>query len=287
MDASNKAAGDIPAEYVGLWQQYQGLSEADKEDFLTAHPELTKNFRAEWRAAHPDQDAMLKLWGYGGDLQTKEAYDILVKRVKEMGFSDEALLKMKLPPATIVDAFFGYKDILRKFTANSAEAKLFRLENEAFNDWGMEAYGWKEVDANINALRLQVQLAGMDENSLEYATAQRKLQAYNQGVPDEFIDLYVQYYGLEAKGYDQERFLQANQDYYNKVWLEILNNKPIDFSKIPTIKEENLLNFYDNIPSADAKAKLAARCKDRELDAALVKYRGLKPAYGTDRCSGF
>jgi len=281
MDEEDKLEGSIPGEYLSQWEGYQKAE--DKDAFLEEHPELTKDFRAEWRVGHPQEDAMLKLWGYGGDLQTKEAYDILVKRVKELGFNDEALVKMKLPPVILVDSFFGYKDIQREFSGNSAEARLFRLEHGVFNDWGMEAYGWKEVEDNINALRLQVQLGKMDEGDPQYAITERKIQAYDYGVPDEFIDLYVQYYNFESKGYDQERFLRDNKDYYNKVWLGVLGNKPIDFSKVPTVKEENLLNFYDNIPSGSLR--LEARCKNKDLDNALVKYRGLKPAYGTDRCS--
>ncbi|PIW32370.1 MAG: hypothetical protein COW28_06105, partial [bacterium (Candidatus Ratteibacteria) CG15_BIG_FIL_POST_REV_8_21_14_020_41_12] len=56
MDAQNKVAGDIPDEYLALWQQYQDA--ADKEGFLKAHPELAEDFRTEWRAAHPEEDAM-------------------------------------------------------------------------------------------------------------------------------------------------------------------------------------------------------------------------------------
>ena len=99
---------------------------------------------------------------------------------------------------------------------------------------------------------------------------------------DEFIDLYADYYSLPAKGYDQERFLKANSAYYNEVWLGILGNQKIDFSKVPTEGEENLLNKYDSL--AAGSPRLAARCASKALDDALVKYRGLSRAYGTDRC---
>lgn len=305
MDEENKLDGDIPDEYLGLWQQYQDIeSEADKEEFLETHPELTKDFRGEYRVLHPEHDAMLKLWGYGGDLQTKEAYDILMKRVKELKFTDEALVKMKLPPITIVDAFFGYKEIQREFSGNSAEAKLFRLEHEAFNEWGLEAYGWKDLeDENIDQLKLQVKWSDkLDEYEAletkedrdaylafnpEFAVARRKIQAYDYGVPDEFIDLYVEYYNLPSAGYDRERFLKANKDYYEQVWLNknVLGNDEIEFDKIPSVKEERLMNTYYNLPVGSAR--LEARCRSKELDDILLKYEKVtKRAYGTDRCRG-
>lgn len=74
-----------------------------------------------------------------------------------------------------------------------------------------------------------------------------------------------------------------NPDYYQDVWLGVLGNQPKDFSKVPTVEQEKLLDYYDGLPSGTPR--LQARCKDAALDAALVSLRGLVPAYGTDRCT--
>ena len=187
-----------------------------------------------------------------------------------------------LPPATVVDAFFGYKALQREFSSNSAEAKLFRLEHEAFNEWGMEAYGWKGLeDENINALRLQVKWAALDNQydaiegtedrkaflsaNPEYAKARRTMQGYDLGVSDEFIDLYADYYSLPAKGYDQERFLKANSAYYNEVWLGVLGNQKIDFSKVPTEKVERLYEIWGRLPLGQARRDFEASHPDLDM----------------------
>jgi len=281
---------------IDLLREYYSLDEAEQKKFLEEHPELKENPRETWLIAHPKENALLAIWGQA-EVFTLEAYKEANRLIDELDIPGKAI-EFNLPPAPVVDAFFGYKDIQREFSSNSAEAKLFRLEHEAFNDWGMEAYGWKPVKGNINALRLQVKWAALDSQynviegtedrkaflraNPEYAKARLTMRGYDLGVSDEFIDLYTDYYSLPAKGYDQERFLKANRDYYETVWLGVLGNQKIDFWKIPTEKEELLLNKYDSLPAGSSR--LAARCASKELDDALVKYRGLTRAYGTDRC---
>jgi len=125
---------------------------------VEAHPELTKEWRKEWRSANPQQDAMLAFWGFPGRIQTREAYNQVAKWAKEYNVPLEHLTAW-LPPEELADAYFDYLGISDKFGSASAEVKLFRLENPDFNQWGTDAYGWKESalrDANIDVLRIQV-----------------------------------------------------------------------------------------------------------------------------------
>jgi len=147
MDDEDFADGAIPTQYVHLWKTYQGLaSDEERDAFLEQHPELDRDYRAEWRAEHPEDDARLKLWGYGGDLQTKEAYDILMTWAKELGLGDNALMKLHIPPRNLAEPFFGYKEVQREHGGNSLEAKWYRLEHPAFAEWGQDTYGWKSLD---------------------------------------------------------------------------------------------------------------------------------------------
>jgi hypothetical protein len=283
---------EVPAEHLALWETYQALdSEAEREDFLEENPVLAKDFRAEWRAQHPEDDARLKLWGYGGDLQSKEAYDILVGWTDELGFSKEALQKMELPPRNIVDEFFGYRNVQSEWGGNSPEAKLFRLDNPAFNDWGMEAYGWKSLeDENRQALRISVEWREMDqqydsiegrearaqflEENPDYHKARRRRDAYQLDFPERLIGTYVDWYMTRRVDYEDDWFLLEHEDFYRQmVKLGVLSER--DFSTVPTRKVWSLYQAYQGLPQGTPR--LEYRAKHPELDAWLVAKYNYKP----------
>ena len=79
MDEGDELEGNIPAEYYALWQQYQALeTDKEREAFIEAHPDFGKDWREEFRLKNPEQDAMLALWGYGGKLQSRESYELVL-----------------------------------------------------------------------------------------------------------------------------------------------------------------------------------------------------------------
>lgn len=274
----------------------------DAEGIREEFEELPLEGRNEWRRNHPEEDAKLAFWGFPGRIQTMEAYDYLEKLCQQYGVDVEHLSTW-LPPHDIAPDYFEFGKIVENFTANSAEAKLFMLTHDDYLKWHQDAYGtWQDIEEEkdrIPYLELKAKWREYEdryelaedkdaflEANPEYATARQKMKGYEYGVPTEFIDLYVEYYSLPDKGYDRERFLKANSAYYGQVWLneDVLDNDPIDFDEIPTVEEENLLDYYDNIPS---HLRLQARCGNEKLDAVLVKWRGLVPAYGTDRCEKY
>ena len=63
MTQTDYLEGNIPAEFYAAWAQYQGLSDIEKEDFLEAHPELSRDFRQEYRKTHP-----MRCWLSGATL---------------------------------------------------------------------------------------------------------------------------------------------------------------------------------------------------------------------------
>jgi len=291
MDDKDKAEGSIPVEYLGLWEEYQRLEGKARDEFLQANPSLNKDWRAEWRAAHPEDDARLKLWGYGGDLQSKEAYDILRGWTKEFKLSSESQVLMKLPPENIVAPFFDYKDVQRVSGGNSAEARLFRLEHEAFNEWGKEAYGWKDVDDNINVLKLSAKWRETDdkydaletteereaflEANSEYADDRRRKDAYGYEFPDNLIETYVEYYKIDLKGYADDWFLMEHPEFYNKMLELEIWTKEKDFSKVPTKEVYALYQTYQGLPTGQPRVDFRARYP--KLDDWLVLAFGYKP----------
>ena len=158
MDEEDETDGNIPAEYLALWKQYQTLeTDAEKEAFVEAHPEFGKDWRAEFRQGNAEQDAMLALWGYGGKLQSREAYDMVVKWGQELGIALEQM-GLGLPPPILIDNYFELNKIVTETSGSSIEARLFKLEHPAYLEWGLEQGIWKDdlTDESMDALKIRV-----------------------------------------------------------------------------------------------------------------------------------
>jgi len=93
-----------------------------------------------------------------------------------------------------------------------------------------------------------------------------------------------EYSQLLTEGWEQERFLQENPEFY-RYWVEVLGHKEIDFSKVPSVEIERLWNDYQEAELGDDRLRI--RCQVPEFDAWLVNAKGYTPAYGTDRCETF
>ncbi len=143
MTAEDMANGDIPAQYVDAWKQYQALTDKQaKADFLKVHTELTQDFRADYRKTHPEDDARLALWGYGGKVQTIEAYNLVKKWSSELG------IPMKLtglPPDNLVQNYFEYNAIVAQSGGSSSQAKNYRKNNPGWDAWGVDNLGWSPI----------------------------------------------------------------------------------------------------------------------------------------------
>jgi len=412
MEASDLVEGNIPPEYVPLWLQYSKITDqADRDAFLEEHPMLAKDWRSEWRATNPEADAMLAFWGYAGQLQTMEAYEMVEKWSAQYRIP-MSQLGLGLPERELIDEYFSYNDIVKDFSAISAEAKLFRLENPEWQIWGEENRGWQTIDDNIESLRITVQYKAqdveydaiksddatrqaemrqlyLDDNydyriarrqreaydydiaddmvasyvdyfeqpadgqyreryrlehpevdamlrdvlgyqtidptsikpeeyddlyiewkelfdqyadvegtpderkkareailkaNPDFAIAKRRREAYGHGFPEEMIDTYIAYYQKDRAGYEDDRFLMENPEFYEMA-KDILGWKERDFSKVPSREMEAKLESYKGLGSAEQK--LYVRCNDSELDNWLVRVNGYTPAYGTSRCEAF
>ena len=247
MDETDEANGEIPAEYYALWKEYQALkTDEQREAFLEQNPELAKDWRGEWRKNHPEDDARLALWGYGGKLQSMEAYELVEKWGAELGIPLEQM-GLGLPPRVLMPNYFEHANVVRQTSGGSVQAKLYKLEHPEFLEWGVENWGWSDLsDENIDILRLRVNFetqfkeydaygdrkqidvyiaddamrAAEREKMLftelpttgpgtlsDFGEAYYRKQAYGTGYSETNWDAFVEYSALPIWGFWQERFL--------------------------------------------------------------------------------
>jgi len=158
MDEEDEEDGYIPAEHLALWKQFQALETDEQKDaFIEAHPEIGKDWRAEWRLNNPEDDARLALWGYGGKLQSMEAYDLIAKWGKELGIPLEQM-GLGLPPRTIAPLYFEHNKIVKDTSPSSVQSKLYKLTTgRKLLDWNLEQGIWTDdlSDESIEALTLR------------------------------------------------------------------------------------------------------------------------------------
>ncbi|GAH68674.1 unnamed protein product, partial [marine sediment metagenome] len=195
MDEEDEAKGNIPAEYFANWKAYQALeTDEEREAFLEKHPLLAKDWRAEYRKENPEHDAMLALWGYGGKLQSREAYDLVLKWGRELGVPVEQM-GLGLPPHSLIDQYFEHAELVRETSGGSVETKLYKLEHPEWLAWGAENWGWGDLsDENVNALRLRVE--------------HKDLFAQYEGYGDRLSEMYIE--DDKAREKARDKLLEGN-----------------------------------------------------------------------------
>jgi len=266
MDVDDEAKGEIPVEFLSLWREYQTLKTREERDaFREVHPDFAKDWRAEYRMNNPWADAMLAVWGKGGKLQTKEAYDSAKQMAKDLDIPLSQIGgQAGFPPEILIDNYFDFNKIVAEHGGTSAEAQLYKLENKNWFEWGKqpENYGWMDVETPIQSLRISVKWAEVDDQyksysnresenyiatdegrrearekllagNLEYAKDRRRRDAYDIDFPETLIPTYVDWYMTKRADYEDDWFLMENKEFYNKM-VEMGNWQPRDFSKVPT-----------------------------------------------------
>jgi len=313
MDTEDEADGNIPSEYKALWLGYQGAT--DKESFLEKHPELAKDWRAEYRLANPEDDARLALWGYGGKLQSMEAYNLVEKWGQELGIPLEQM-GLGLPPRSLIGNYFELNEIVRNTSGGSREAKLYKLENPDYLAFGVENLDWSDLaDESIDALRLQVKYKDLyslyeaygDRKSDQYikdskdrqATREklladnpefrddrRRVDAYQMNLPMELIENYVEFYSLPSSGFWRERYRLENSR-FNESMIDLAGLVPFDPDyKVPDIRYDEiyenwkeLFDAYDDVIGTETERKVA-RGKILADNPDFASDRRRREAYG-------
>lgn len=212
--------------------------------------------RNEWLRQHPAENAALAVWGQRKPL-TRQAYDEALRLMDELAIPETARPK-GFPPPEISAAFLAYNDAADRYDSGSAEAKLARLENPAFDAWGSDLYGWKALDDDIRVLRISAQYREQDEHydkTLSTAKAKgyaeqaaalkaradyleanpgyrddrRRRDAYRAGAPDNIVENFVEYYRLSSD--TERRVYRIKHPDFEQWGQENLDWKPVKSSK--------------------------------------------------------
>ncbi|KKK77422.1 hypothetical protein LCGC14_2853790, partial [marine sediment metagenome] len=223
------------------------LTGKDLAAFVEGHPELTRDWRSEWRRDNPEDDALLAMYGFGGKIQTPEAFEFIRKWSEELGVGLEHI-PTQLPPEGSEENYFEFIKEMTERGWNSSEAQLILAEDDVLREY----LGYDPIKTPLAVLRITVEWREWDDwydaiegitvegvtytqtqvrkqaliMNPEYAVARRKRDAYRVGVPDNLIDTWVEYYSLPL-GKVRDNYLRSHLEYYQIVWLSILGNQPI------------------------------------------------------------
>jgi len=133
----------------------------------------------------------------------------------------------------------------------------------------------------------------------EFRKARRRREAYGKFIPEGQVEDYVEYYEIPPKSSDEWYVNHSNETYYEDDWFlqehpefyDIMTNAEImgddvwserDFSKVPTKEVHKKYKRY--VDMGIGKPRLWFRCHNEDLDDWLHDAKGLKRAFGTDRC---
>lgn len=123
-----------------------------------------------------------------------------------------------------------------------------------------------------------------DGKLTDFGKAEIRRNAYGIYVPDEYVDRYVSYYSILAEGipqnwprnrsnerlawYGDDWFLLEHPKFYEDVYLGLLENEPVDFTKIPTRDVFNKYAKYVNL--IEGKPREDYRADNRDLEEWLL-----------------
>ncbi len=155
------------------------------------------------------------------------------------------------PPETI-EKWVDRGKTIDEFGAGSSEAKAWLLDNPEVHQWALDNKLLTDdgSDWNEDVLRLNVELATLDEDSEQYATVKRKIQGHSEGFTA--IDDFVSYYDLPVVGFRQERYL-AEHPAFAAEMKTIKGIEPPDY--IPPEEYDELLEKETRSPEEEHRIK--------------------------------
>lgn len=135
---------------------------------------------------------------------------------------------------------------------------LDRFKTDALENGMTPAEATKEADYRYKHLYFtslnDAQKASMKLSDVPFHKEMLTRAAVSEKVPTSAIPTFIEHNMLPTEGQARERNLLANPDYYQNVYLGILGNKPIDFTKVASEKfETTYKNEYDALNTPEEK----------------------------------
>ncbi len=146
-DGRNKNAelGNISQQQFALLVEYHSILDKGKQaEFFEEHKDELGNPRLRRIEGNAKENALLAMWGRTKVL-SKQAFDGMKALAQSLDIPDNAIPPQNLPPDSSVEAYFKYQDIQGEFTGGSLEARLHRVQNPEFDEWGREVFGWQRI----------------------------------------------------------------------------------------------------------------------------------------------
>jgi len=204
--------------------------------------------RRLYRQLNPDVEASLYLTGKIQAFENPESAKILLQTMDKFNIPPQAVNAFNQDPDKYDELF----------------TPKFKLETKNF-----------DLTTQFDELETDEEQDKFRVDNTKWVADMRRIEAIIKDVPESLQDSYVDYYTLPVLGFDQERFLRDNEDYYNEVWLGILGNQEINFDGIPTVEFEGKFVEYEKQElGAD---RYAFRGEDLEFDAEGVRLGKWKP----------
>lgn len=214
-----------------------------------------------------------------------------------------------------VSEFTEYSNIIREFSSNSVEAKLYRFDSKELDALGTEEevfnwddlkesevplwrlqVKWRDKESEYDAIdpdarnpktnvRLRDEWLAQPENEL-YSKDRRKIEALQIDFPEDEIENYIDYYTNpdlvkpadwddRLGWYEDDWWLQAHPSFHQALVDTGVWSELRDLSKVPTREVFDLYVIYRGLPSG--QVRLDYRAKHSDLEWWLVRVKGYKP----------
>ena len=307
---------------VHEWALDRGLLSDDGADWNVPVLRIT--------AAHRETDAAYAQIG-SEDTSARRGF-----RLRHPEWADDQARKQayqwdpEMPPV-MVEAHVAYSAKEDELGGSSAEVMLWRVgDKKGYNEmreaipkgedghlepvdldrvpiWRIDVKYRKE-DAEYAAIpadspRRELYLA----RKPRYRKDRRRRSAHELGVAQEQVEDYVSFHELPDRGYRRDRFLDRNRDYYQDVWLGVLENGAVNFDTTPdeqfdVIYErwpEQMVRYYEEIPEETRLLTGEAQTRQRDklrrelffrnpgFQKQLFEYEGHKELVPNDAIPGY
>lgn len=148
--------GNFSQAIYSLLMQYHSLAEDQKAEFLGEHPELYSDPRDDWLRSHPEQNALLALWGKA-NVYSLDALRQIPSLAKALGIPENAMIERDIDAVTELkiknDALFELLDVYGGLDNEFKDAEGLTARDRAIERLYEDNPDFRDDMRRIEALR--------------------------------------------------------------------------------------------------------------------------------------